>query len=111
MAAADVLLAPSIPTRTWQEQDSMAIVEAMAAGLPVVATSGGVRSELLGTEGWWVAPGEPREAAARLLEVAAQPTLTAARTDILRQRARRNHDIAVAGATMSGVYRAVCGMA
>ncbi len=106
-AAADLLLAPSIPTRTWQEQDSEAVLEAMSCGLPVVSTSLGIRRELLGAEGHFVAAGDFNEMAEAVQEIAAVPEQAAREGAILRARAVEHHDVTVIGAELSRVYRGV----
>lgn len=107
--AADLLLAPSIPTRTWQEQDSMAVLEAMASGLPVVATPGGIRRELLGDDGYWCAPGDYIDAANQVLNVIAAPAEAARRGAVLRARAETEHSLAVVSAKLAVAYRSVMG--
>ena len=54
--SADVFLLPSRTTPTWEEQYGMAIVEAMACGLPIVATNTGAISEVVGNAGILVSP-------------------------------------------------------
>ncbi len=105
--ASDLLLAPSIPTRTWQEQDSMAVLEAMATGLPVVATPGGIRRELLGDEGFWCAPGDYIDAANQVLEAIASPAEASRRGAILRGRAELEHGLGVVAAKLAEAYRRV----
>ena len=46
--AADVFVLPSIATPEWQEQFGMALIEAMACGLPVVTTLSGAIPEIAG---------------------------------------------------------------
>ncbi len=61
----------------WDEPFALMPLEAMAAGLPVIAArSGGVR-ELLrsGENGWVYTPGDPVELASRMQEVQMQPAL------------------------------------
>jgi len=63
----------------WDEPFALTPLEAMASGIPVIATkSGGVR-ELLraGENGWVYKPGEPLELASRIQEVQMQPALRA----------------------------------
>lgn len=45
---ADVFCLPSQNTNTWQEQYGMVLVEAMASGLPIVASSNGAIPEVCG---------------------------------------------------------------
>jgi len=67
---ADLFVLPSRPTRVWEEQFGMVLVEAMACGLPVVGTRSGAIPEVLGDAGLLVPPDSPfrlAEAIARLL--------------------------------------------
>jgi glycosyltransferase involved in cell wall biosynthesis len=104
---ADVLVAPSIPTRTWQEQDSLAVLEAMASRIPVVATAGGIRRELLGEEGYWAAAGDWIELAERLLEVAGDPKGAGRRAQALRERAVACHSVPRVAESLANCYRSV----
>lgn len=45
---ADIFLLPSLKTNTWEEQYGMALVEAMASGLPLVTTNTGAIPEVVG---------------------------------------------------------------
>lgn len=55
--SADIFCLPSKPTQFWQEQFGMVLVEAMATGLPIVSTSSGAISEVVGRAGILVRPG------------------------------------------------------
>ncbi len=57
----DVLVVPSIPTPSWLEQFCRVAVEAMASGVPVVASRTGAIPDVLGDVGVLV---EPRDATA-----------------------------------------------
>lgn len=72
LAALDVVVLSSLT-----ESFPNAILEAMAAGRPVVATHVGGVPELVqdGRTGWLVAPGDPQTMARRILELAHSPSL------------------------------------
>jgi glycosyltransferase involved in cell wall biosynthesis len=71
MRAADVLAAPSRTTRLWAEQVGMVLLQAMACGLPVVATRSGSIPEFVddGTSGLLVPERDPAALAAALSRV------------------------------------------
>ncbi len=56
--SATSLVLGSLPTRGWEEQFGMVLVEAMASGTPVVATDSGAIPEVLGSYGALVRPGD-----------------------------------------------------
>jgi len=82
LAAADVLVLPSV----YEELGSV-LLEAMAAGLPVVATSVGGIPEVLGDAGRLAAPGDPAALAAAVDHVLGDPALAARLGEAARQRA------------------------
>ena len=53
---ADIFLLLSQPTPTWEEQYAMVLVEAMSAGLPIIATRAGAIPEVLAGAGVLVDP-------------------------------------------------------
>lgn len=59
----DVLAVPSLPTRGWLEQFGRVVVEAMASGVPVVASRSGALPDVVGKAGVLVEPGDPRQLA------------------------------------------------
>ena len=50
----------SLPTKGWEEQFGMVLIEAMACGTPVVACASGAIPEVLGGAGTLVEPGDWR---------------------------------------------------
>ena len=54
----DALVLPSIGSAHWQEQFGHVLVEAMAAGVPVIGSSSGAIPEVVGDAGLLVPPGE-----------------------------------------------------
>lgn len=73
LASGDVYAFPSI----WEEPFSMSLLEAMAVGLPVVATATGGTPELIhdGVNGFLVPPDDPDGLADRLLMLLGNATL------------------------------------
>jgi glycosyltransferase involved in cell wall biosynthesis len=59
-ASASALVLASLPTKAWEEQFGMVLVEARAAGTPVVTTTSGAIPEVVGDEAALVAPGDWR---------------------------------------------------
>jgi glycosyltransferase involved in cell wall biosynthesis len=86
-ASASALVLASLPTRTWEEQFGMVLVEAMAAGAPVVTTTCGAIPDVVGADADLVAPGDWRELARVLGRVLAGPP--PARRTVQRERLRR----------------------
>jgi len=58
-SVADVFVLPSTPTKSWQEQFGMVLVEAMASGKPLISTLTGAIPEVVGSSGLLVPPGQP----------------------------------------------------
>lgn len=56
--SADLFFLPSRTTSTWEEQYGMALVEAIACGLPIVTTDTGAISEVVGTSANLVVEGD-----------------------------------------------------
>jgi glycosyltransferase involved in cell wall biosynthesis len=102
--ALDVLLLPS-----WEEPFGRALIEAMALGVPVVATAVGGPPEIVedGREGYLVAPREPRAWAHAIRRLAESPER---RREMGRSgRLRVEREFAVPGhvAAVCGVYERV----
>jgi glycosyltransferase involved in cell wall biosynthesis len=85
-AAADVF---ALPTRA--DAVPWAVLEAMAAGLPVVASDVGAVGELLGGSGELVAPGDAEGLAAALRRLA-DPERRRQRGEAARRRVRERYD-------------------
>lgn len=66
----DVLVVPSLPTKGWLEQFGRVVVEAMASGVPVVASRSGALPDVVGGAGILVEPNQPEQIVAALREVA-----------------------------------------
>lgn len=101
-AVADVVCAPSVQAEAF----GLAVVEAMACGVPVVATDLGVTAELLGDEGaaLLVPAGEVGALADRLAEWLAHPDAAAVGMK-LRARVQRMHPIGAGVDAYEGILR------
>lgn len=64
----DVLAIPSLPTPQWTEQFGRVAVEAMASGVPVVASDAGALPEVIGVAGIVVPRGDADALAAALID-------------------------------------------
>jgi glycosyltransferase involved in cell wall biosynthesis len=87
---------------SYAETSSLAIIEAMAAGLPVVAAGIGPIPELCadGAEARFWPLDDPARAAAILLELLDSPTALAGAANAARARFKRDFDMGVVGARL-----------
>lgn len=72
----DLIAVPSVPWPGWSEQFCRVAVEAMASGIPIVASATGAIPDVVADAGLLVKPGDP-EALERGLSTAAEPELWA----------------------------------
>jgi glycosyltransferase involved in cell wall biosynthesis len=80
-ASASALVLASLPTRGWEEQFGMVLVEALAAGTPVIACSTGAIPEVLGGNGTLVAAGDWLGIAQALGDAVSGPPASRAQVD------------------------------
>lgn len=66
----DVLVVPSLPTKGWLEQFGRVVIEAMASGVPVIASQSGALPDVVGSAGLLVEPGSPEAISLALSSVA-----------------------------------------
>ena len=104
----DVLAVPSIPTPGWLEQFCRVAVEAMASGVPVVASHSGALPEVIDTAGLLVPPSDSvalREAIGTLYE---DRELLAQLREVGLRRAR-DFSWQRVGSDYARLYRAITG--
>jgi glycosyltransferase involved in cell wall biosynthesis len=107
LAAADVFVLPSL-----FEGSSLAVLEAMAAGKPVISSAIGGTDEILsGDTGVLVPPGDPRVLAEALARMLADLDLCARLGAAARARAERNFSASLMSARVVRVYEALLRMA
>jgi glycosyltransferase involved in cell wall biosynthesis len=100
-AAADVF---ALPTRA--DAVPWAVLEAMAAGLPVIASDVGAITELLGGSGEVVAPGDV-DGLTRALRRLSDPERRRRLGEVARDRVRQHYDSAVQTPRLVGLLREV----
>jgi glycosyltransferase involved in cell wall biosynthesis len=108
LAAADVLVAPSVPTRGGKREGiPVVLMEAMAAGLPVVASRLSGIPELVtdGVSGLLVPPGDDAALADALASLAADPAVRARLGAAGRETVMRDFDVDRNAAALSDRIR------
>lgn len=105
--SADLFVLPSIPEPDWQEQFGMALLEAMATGLPVVTTHSGAIPEIAGDAARLCPPAD----FVALYESIRTLTMTEQRRESLGKsalkRVRDNYTLDAAAAALTNIYNEV----
>jgi len=101
---ADVFVLPS-----YLEGQPIAIIEAMASGVPVVGTTIGAVPDLIrdGVDGRVVEPGDVRGLADALEALVTAPALRASMGASIRERAEKAHDLTQLSRRLGELYQAV----
>lgn len=101
---ADIYLHPSLATPHWSEQYGMALIEAMASGLPIIASDSGAIPEVLGPAGLIYPHSDPESCVRHLQDLLASPRL---RRDLglkARRRAQTLYDCRRAASNLTALY-------
>ncbi len=104
---ADIFVAPSRPTPTWEEQYCTALLEAQACGLPIVTTETGGIPENIGSAGIIVEPGNVAAIAEALKSYILNPKKRLAYGAKARARAVTVHDSKIGAKKLAEVYEMV----
>lgn len=88
LSAMDLLCAPSLTTPRWKEQFGRMLTEAMACGVPVVASDSGEIPHVVGGAGVIVPEGDPDALATALRDLAGDPDR---RAELSRRGLARAH--------------------
>lgn len=102
--AADAFVLPSIATDEWQEQFGMSLIEAMASGLPIVATRSGAIPEVAGDAATLVQPNDFTAISDALHEFIHAPNDASALAQRARSRAQENFDLNKCANEMEKIY-------
>lgn len=112
LRAADIFVGPSRPAPDgWVEAQGLTLVEAMLAGLPVIATASGGITDMIRHEetGLTVVPHAPAEIAAAVRRLVADPDLAARLSASARTLALRDYTRAVCARRFSALYGRLLG--
>lgn len=101
---ADIFIAPSKPTKTWEEQYNTALLEAQASGLPIVSTKTGGIPENVGDAALLVEPGDIDGLTQALKAFIVSPGLREQFGKRARHRAVTVHDARVLAGCMASLY-------
>lgn len=101
---ANIFLAPSKPTFTYQEQYCTALLEAQAAGLPIVTTYSGGIPENIGSAGLIVGPGDFYSLRDAIKQFILSPEKRILFAKKARRRAENVHDSKIIAQQIAKVY-------
>jgi glycosyltransferase involved in cell wall biosynthesis len=105
LACMDTLVLPSRTTPSWAEQFGHVLIEAMAAGVPVVGSSSGAIPEVIGDAGLSFAEGDAESLRRRLEEVLGDPAFRGRLIVAGRARVERCFTNARVAAEQVAIYR------
>ena len=101
---ADIFLLPSMTTATWEEQYGMALIEAMACGIPIITTKTGAIPEVVGNAAILCEP-EYNSMRSKLIELINSPGLIKKYQKLSVARARSNYDRNIQAKKLSSLYK------
>jgi glycosyltransferase involved in cell wall biosynthesis len=107
LAALDVLVLPSRTTATWAEQFGHVLIEAMAAGVPVVGSDSAAIPEVVGDAGLIFPEGEVEALRARVASALGDAALRGALIARGRLRVERFYSQAAIAAAQRDIYARV----
>ncbi len=102
--SADVFVLPSIATDTWQEQFGMALMEAMACGVPVVTTRSGAIPEIVEDAALLCQPNDFVTITEHLAQLVREPELRVELAEKGATLARRRYDLQEYADKLAAVY-------
>ncbi len=106
MGDCDIVCMPTVPIADRAEGFGLSMAEAMAAGVPVIATACGGPPEVIeeGVSGFLVPPRDPSALAGAVSRLLADPDLRKRMGQAARQRIRERFDISLTTRSIEKVY-------
>ncbi len=104
---ADIFCLPSKTIKYWQEQFGMALVEAMACGLPILTTKTGAIGEVCGEAAIYVKPGDADDLQMKLEGLIADSSVRIKLAKKARSRAEEKYDHKKIAAKIDFIYQTV----
>jgi len=104
---ADIVVAPSKRTKTWEEQFNIALLEAQSMGLPIVTTRSGGIPENAGDAALFCDEGDSQSLSRQLLRFIQSPSLRVQYGRKARERALKVHDIKIIANKLDRVYQSL----
>lgn len=104
---ADIVIAPSKPTRYWEEQYGMTLLEAQASGLPIITTRSGGIPENVGKAAMIIPPGDVRALTQAIQDLVTHASLRHTLAAAARVRAVEIHDVKIGTRQLMRVYEQV----
>lgn len=105
LASADVLAMPSLPTPYWEEQLGYVLIEAMAAGLPILSTQSGSMPFVVSDAGVLVEPYDVEAMAHAIHRLASDSPFRRTLGERGRRRARSDFDLSRVGEGLASALR------
>lgn len=105
--AADIFIAPSIDTPTWEEQYGYMLLEAQASGLPIITTRSGSIPEVVGDAALLVDQKNPAQIADAVMQLLENKKMRELYAKKSRERAVRVHDSRVIAEKIAKVYESL----
>jgi len=103
--SADLFVLPSVAMPDWQEQFGMALIEAMACGVPCIASDSGAIPEIAGERGAMLTtPGNAERLAAAIGTLMTSPATAEALATAGRARALEEFGIERFAKRLAGIY-------
>jgi glycosyltransferase involved in cell wall biosynthesis len=104
---ADIFVAPSKASETWEEQYNTSLLEAQASGLPIVTTQSGGIPENIGDAGLLVPPGDADALGVALKRFIINKELRVSYGLKARKRAETVHDIHIGARKLADLYHSL----